>query len=122
MLKRTKQLLAIEEKINHLVELVESEEYKKLKKDSEELAKTKSLLAHVKFKIKETRVVEDQETGEMSIIVTYELPRIVLKLDENGNPSKDEFFYSSNMLDMISLEDMSKFQNILRNAKKGARK
>ena len=86
-------------------------------KDSEELKKIKSLLTHVKFKIKNTQVISNQETGKTNIVVTYELPRIVLELDENGNPNKNDFFYSTNMLDMISLEDMSKFQDALKNAK-----
>ena len=114
MLKRTKQLNNIEESVKHLVELLEGNEIQKLRKDSEELQKLKELLSHVKFKIKDTRVVDDQSTGVVSVIVTYELPRIVLTLDENGNPNKDEFFYSTNMLNMISLEDMSKFQKELR--------
>ena len=117
MLKRTKTILEIQENVNKLVSLLESNEIKQLRKDSEELKKVKSLLAHVKFKIKNVLVTNNQETGKPNIVVTYELPRIVLELDENGNPNKNDFFYSTNMLDMISLEDMSKFQDILRNAK-----
>lgn len=117
MLKRTKTILSIEEKVNKLVDLLESNEVKQLKKDSEELSKIKSLLSHVKFKIKNTQVTTNTDTGKTNIIVTYELPRVILELDENGNPNKNDFFYSTNMLDMISLEDMSKFQDALKNAK-----
>ena len=112
-----KKIESIEAQIKHLTDLLESNEIKQFKKDSEELKKTKELLSHVRFKIKETRVLENQETGGVSLVVTYELPRVVLELDENGNPNKDAFFYSTNMLDMISLEDMSKFQDQLRMAK-----
>ena len=112
-----KKLEAIEAQLKHLTDLLESGEIKQLKKDSEELKKTKELLSHVRFKIKDTRVVENQETGGVSVVVTYELPRIVLELDENGNPNKNDFFYSTNMLNMISLEDMGNFQNQLRMAK-----
>ena len=99
--------------VDKLVDLLESNEIKQLKKDSEELTKIKSLLSHVKFKVKNVQVAENQNTGYPSIIVTYELPRVILNLDENGVPSKDDFFYSTNMLNMISLEDMSKFQEAL---------
>ena len=117
MSKRSKQLDSIEANLQNLVTLLESGEIQRLKKDSEELKKTKELLSHVRFKIKDTRVVENQQTGSVSVVVTYELPRIELTLDENGNPNKDDFFYSTNMLDMISLEDMGKFQDQLRLAK-----
>jgi len=117
MLKRTKTILEIQENVNKLVSLLESNEIKQLRKDSEELKKIKSLLAPIKFKIKNTQMIPNQETGRMNVIVTYELPRIVLELDENGNPNKNDFFYSTNMLDMISLEDMSSFQKVLNAAK-----
>jgi hypothetical protein len=115
--KRTKQLNSIEEQVKHLTTHLESKEIQNLRKDSAELAQIKELLSHVHFKIKETRVVDNQETGRVSVVVSYELPRIVLDIDENGNPNKNDFFYSTNMLNMISLEDMSKFQNVLRQAK-----
>lgn len=117
MSKRSKQIDNIEANLSRLTELLESGEIERLKKDSVELKKTKELLSHVRFKIKDTRVIENQQTGRVSVVVTYELPRIELVLDEDGNPNKDEFFYSTNMLDMISLEDMSKFQDQLRLAK-----
>lgn len=119
----TKQkIIDLEKKVDKLTALLESNEIKQLRKDSDELKKTKELLSHVKFKIKETRIVENQDNGNVSIIVTYEMPRIVLELDENGSPNKNDFFYSSNMLDMISLEDMSRFQDKLKAAQTRVKK
>lgn len=114
MTRKTKREFdQIKEEIGKLVALLESNEIQQLRKDSEELKNIKSLLSHVKFKIKHMQIMENQNTGNDSIVITYELPRIVLDIDENGKPSKDEFFYSTNMLNMISLEDMSKFQDFL---------
>lgn len=118
MLKRTKLLTELNAKLDHLTALLESGEVQQWKKDSEELKKTKELVSHVKFKIKDVRIVEDTDAGKQRVVVVYELPRVVLELDENGNPNKNDFFYSSNMLDMISLEDMSLFQKVLRNRKR----
>jgi len=122
MLKKTQAILETHENVKKLVDLLESNEIKQLRKDSEELKKLKSLLAHVKFKIKDVRVVDNQENGRTNVVVTYELPRVVLDLDENGKPNKNDFFYATNMLDMISLEDMSKFQSVLRNAQNRRKK
>ena len=115
MLKSTKEIL---EKLDSLKSLLESNELEQLRKDSAELKEIKSLISHVKFKIKDVRIVDNTDTGRQNVVVVYELPRIVLEIDENGNPNKNDFFYSSNRLDMISLEDMTKFQNVLRNVKK----
>lgn len=117
MTKRTKTLLEIQENVNKLVTLLESNEVKKLRKESEELKEIKSLLSHIKFKIKNTSVTVNQETGKTNLVVTYELPRIILEIDENGKPNKNEFFYATNMLNMISLEDMSSFQKVLNSIK-----
>ena len=122
MFEKKKQLDEIQKNMSRLVEMLEGDEFNKLKKDSEELAKTKELLSHVRFKIKDTRVVDNQDNSRIDVIVTYELPQIVLTLDENGNPNKNDFFYSTNMLNMISLEDMSKFQNVFRTAQARAKK
>lgn len=115
----TKKLVKeLQEKVDHLSSLIESEEFKKLRKDSEELKEIKKLVSCVKFKIKSVSSFENQETNRTNIIVTYELPKVILELDEDGNPSKDDFFYASNMLNMISLEDMFKFQEFLKKTKK----
>ena len=45
MLKNTKRLIALEEKVNHLVDLLESDEIKKLRDDSVELKEIKKLIA-----------------------------------------------------------------------------
>ena len=108
----------IEADVKHLIELIEGDEMRKLRKDSVELARIKEFVSHIKFKIKSIQTVENQETGYPRIIVTYELPQVILDLDENNKPNKDKFFYASNMLDMISLEDMQKFQDVLHKIKR----
>ena len=113
MFNKKQSLIAIEQKIDHLTGLLEGDELNKLKHDSEELKEIKELLSHVKLKIKDVRVVNDS-----SIVVNYDAPRVVIQLDDEGKPIKDEFFYATNMLNLISYEDMSKFSEILRKAKK----
>lgn len=105
-----KQILA---KLDELTDLIKSNEYEQLKKDSEELKQLKELLSHIHFKIKEVRYNEENE----SIQVIYELPRIELKMDANDKLSRNDFFYSTNYLDMISIEDMRKFQEFVENVK-----
>ena len=108
-----KQILA---RLDELTELIKSEQFKQLQKDSEELKKLQSLLIPIKFKIKDVNYFEDEENGVVQI--RYELPTINLKIDDAGNPEKNEFFYSVNVLDMVSLEDMQKVQKLLERIKK----
>ena len=122
MFKKTQAILETNENVKKLVDLLESNEVKQLRKDSAELKEIKSLLAHVKFKIKDVRVVDNPDSGKTNIVVVYELPRIVLELDDSGRPNKNDFFYATNRLDMISLEDMSSFQTVLRNAQNRRKK
>lgn len=117
MLKSTKKLNDIEQELKRISTFLEGDELAKLKKDSEELKKIKELLSHVHFKIKDVHVVDNTSTNYPTIVVTYELPKIILDIDEDGNPNKNDFFYSTNMLNMISLDDMAKFQDKLRIAR-----
>ena len=104
-----KQLL---KSIQELTDFIKGEEFTKLKKDSEELQRIKELLSHIKFKIKDFSYFKEDN----AVKITYELPKIVLPLDENGKVAKkDEFFYSVNVLELISLEDMLMIQEFLNN-------
>lgn len=113
-----KEFQQLKAEIAELSNLIKGEEFQKLKNDSKKLKELQELISHVKFKIKNISYFENQETNQKSIIVTYELPKVVLDLDENGNPNKNDFFYASNMLNMISFDDMMKFQDFLKKCKK----
>lgn len=104
-----KQILA---QLNELTDLIKSEEFERYKRDSEELKQIKELLAHIKFKIKDIKYID----GEV-IQVVYELPRVRLTMDEEGKLSKNDFFYATNFLEMISLEDMQNFQKFVESIK-----
>lgn len=104
-----KQLLKA---IQDLTDFVKGETFTQLKKDSEELHRIQGLLANVKFKIKDISYFKEDN----AVRIVYELPKIVLPLDENGKVAKkDDFFYSSNVLELISLEDMLMIQEFLNN-------
>ena len=107
----------LSKQIQELSDFIKSNEYEELKKDSAELKRVKELLSHVKFKVKDIKFFEEGEENQPTVRIIYELPVIDLTIDENGEPSKNDFFYSSNMLEMISLEDMNKIQDFLRKIK-----
>ena len=112
-----KRFKKMESDLERLVKTVEGDRLKKLTADSEKLTKTEELVSHVKFKVKSISIVENTDNGNNCVVIQYELPRIVLEIGEDGNPNKNDFFYSSNMLNMISLEDMKSIYEAIEKAK-----
>lgn len=102
-----KQIL---KEVQELSNLIKSNTFNQLKEDSEELKRIKELLSHIRFKVKDIKYYKDDD----AVKITYELPKIVLKLDENGKvANKNDFFYSVNVLELVSLEDMLTIQDFL---------
>ena len=105
-----KQILA---RIDELTNLIKSDEFNHLKQESEELKRIKALLPNIKFKVKDINYYKENNVVQ----IRYELPVITLQLNEEGEPSRDEFFYATNVLEMISLEDMQKIMEYLEKCK-----
>ena len=105
-----KQILA---QLKELTDLIKSDEFNRLKQDSEDLHEIRTLLSNIKFKIKDFNYYKEDNIVQ----IRYELPVINLTLDENGEPNKNDFFYSVNKLELISLEDMQKIIKFLEKCK-----
>lgn len=106
-MRKIKQL---EQDLKELTNIVKNEEYKTFKRDSESLKKTRELLDLIKIKVKDVRIVLDQEKLENCVEIRYEIPKISIFFDENGDPIKNEMFYAINALNLISLEDMGRIK------------
>lgn len=112
-----KKFTQLQKDVAELIKVIKTQELEKLRVESKELKEIKELISHVQFKIKDIKAFEGDEIGKTNIRIIYQLPTVVLTLDENGNPNKNDFFYSTNMLDMISIEDMQKVQKIINQEK-----
>ena len=109
-----KRLDKIQSTLDELKEIITTQELEKLRKDRDELHRLQSLLSNIKFKVKDINYFEEEHIFQ----IRYELPLINLNLDENGEiMDKNEFFYSTNMLDLISVDDMKKIQEELAKTK-----
>lgn len=115
--KLQQQVNELTEKVKDLSNIIVSDELNRLRRKEKEFANQTELLSNVRFKIKNVKIV-DNEDGFKNIIITYQLPMITLELDENGKPKeKVPFFYSVNALEMIGLEDYEKIEQALEQAK-----
>ena len=111
-----KKIEKIEQEIKELKEIFQKNEVETLRKKAQELENIKELLSHVKFRLKDIKLSE--EGSYKTVKIFYQLPIIELLIDQNGNPNKNDFFYSSNSLGLLDLESMKKIQIFLEKLKK----
>ena len=115
-----KKIAKLQASVDELTKIIKTRELVKLRRDSKELGELKELISHIKFKVKEVRAFEGEGISDSDkdvVRIIYQLPVIGLTIDDEGNPEKNDFFYATNMLDMISIEDMKKIQKVLNEEK-----
>ena len=112
-----KKFEELQQSVQELTNIVKTQELVRLREESKELKEIKEYLSHVQFKLKDVKAFEGEELGKINIRITYQLPVVTLTLDSEGNPNKDDFFYSSNILGLLSFEDMKKIQKVLETEK-----
>lgn len=108
--KRFKQL---ENQIKNLQDIIEKREIERLQNIEKQHTATISDLQNVKFKVK-SAVYSEQER---SVVIKYDIPPIVLKIDDNGKPELNKTFRSINMLNLVGMDDFKKIQNVLNSIK-----
>lgn len=106
--------------------------FNEIKKDTEEIIKIlngdlkekalegeeiKRLLSNIELKVKSIIEVPG-ENGSTDLRIIYEAPQIILKFDDNNEPYENNVFKSINMLNLISIDDMQKIVNAIKNRKK----
>jgi hypothetical protein len=70
-----------------------------------------SYLKNINFNIDKIIPAVD-DLGNTKYAITYKSPTIIQEFDETGKPIKNNFIYSINMLDLVSVEDWKKLQDI----------
>ena len=84
-------------------------------KKYEELVKH---LNNVKFKVKKSNLFLSEATANIGVEVEYEVSPIKIIFDENNEIIKNDRFIAINMLDLISMSDMEKLNELIKEAKK----
>ena len=70
-----------------------------------------SYLKNINFCIEKIIPAVD-DLGNTKYAITYKSPTIIQEFDHEGNPIKNDFIYSINMLNLVSVEDWKKLQRI----------
>lgn len=108
-----KKLAELQKSVDELSQIVKTRELERLRAESQKLKEIEELLSNVKFKVREVKAFEGEEVGKTCIRIVYQLPTIILQMDDTGTVNKNDFFFSTNMLNMISFEDMKKIQDVI---------
>ena len=71
-----------------------------------------SYLSHLKFSI--DKIVEGiDDFGNTKLFITFKSPTLIQEFNEIGEPIKNDFIYSINMLNLVSIEDFEKLGNVI---------
>lgn len=99
-----------------LVEEIHAANTKKIAEKAKKYDELMSFLKNINFNIDKIIPAVD-DLGNTKYAITYKSPTIVQEFDHEGNPIKNDFIYSINMLNLVSVEDWSKLQQIYDNEK-----
>ena len=115
--KRQKQFDDLQKRIDELTKIVKNQEFERLQARSEELKVQDEQLSKLQVKLAKIEVSQTN-TGETMITLKYAMPDIVLYLDDDGEPFKNETFYAINRLDLLEQKDTDKIRNVLEREKR----
>lgn len=106
-----KEIKEIKEDVKNIKENLTSDIIQKAKKYDE----LKELLEEIYFDIE---LIESFDyNGETQYEIIYKNPKVMLNFDEYGEPIKNNFFYSINMLNLLTKEANDTLYEVLRKEK-----
>ena len=94
-----------------IVEEIREASTKKITEKARKYDELISYLKNINFNIDKIIPAVD-DLGNTKYAITYKSPTIVQEFDHNGEPIRNDFIYSINMLNLVSIEDWSKLQQI----------
>ena len=112
--------MSLRKDIKAIKQMVEEmhKDYDDLLKKERKLAEQTELLKHVKFVVKRADTMFNQNTLSYGVVVEYELPKVQVDFEVGGEQMTNDRLRASNMLDLISFDDMQKIKQALDEAKK----
>ena len=94
-----------------IVEEIHNANTKKITEKAKKYDELISYLKNINFSIDKIIPAVD-EFGNTKYAITYKSPSVFQEFDHNGEPIKNDFIYSINMLNLVTVEDWAKLQRI----------
>ena len=111
--KERLQLAQMQKSIEELEKAIEMNELRRLRAVETKYKEMTKDLQNVKLQVKTVKYVK----AEGTVTIIYEAPAVILNVEDNGEIDFNQVFYSINMLNLISGEDMIKIQKELNKVK-----
>lgn len=112
--KYDKEIASLKHEIEDLRQIIKTQELIKLRAENARLKEKEQLISKVGFKLKNIAYLEE----EGIILVRYEIPAVKVRVNENGEIQRNDFFYATNKLQLLSFSDMKKISAVVDNIKK----
>ena len=105
--KMQNKLDVLQESVDKLSTLIETNELGKLREEKSNFDEAKEKLKVIKSKIslKEIRCFDGEEVGSTNLRIVFNPIAIMLHIDGEGKITTSEFLKSANALDLINTED-----------------
>lgn len=78
----------------------------------------KQQLDYIKFNVKNINYFTNENNGTIGIEIEYEMPKIKIYFDGDGNILENNRFIAINSLDLISFEEMEKIKTYIKNVER----
>ena len=108
------EIVALKHEVEDLRQIIKTQELIHLRSENARLKEKEQLISRIRFKLKSASYLEE----EGIILVKYEIPNVKVRVNEQGEVQKNDFFYAVNKLQLLSLEDLKKISAVVDNIKK----
>ena len=112
--KYDNEIASLKHEIEDLRQIIKTQELMKLRAENARLKEKEQLISKVGFKLKNIAYLEE----EGIILVRYEIPPVKVRVNENGEIQRNDFFYATNKLQLLSFSDLKKISAVVDNIKK----
>ena len=112
--KQAQEIANLRQEIKNLEQIIKTQELVRLRAENERLKEKEKLIDKVKFRLKDVAYLVEEDV----MLVKYEVPYVKVAFDADANPKKNDLFYAINKLQLITLDDMKKIQNVINDVKK----
>lgn len=112
--KYDNEIASLKHEIEDLRQIIKTQELIKLRAENARLKEKEQLISKVGFKLKNIAYLEE----EGIILVRYEIPPVKVHVNENGEIQRNDFFYATNKLQLLSFSDLKKISAVVDSIKK----
>jgi len=107
------EISTLKHEVEDLRQIIKTQELLHLRTENARLKEKEQLISKIRFKLKSVAYLEEDGI----ILVKYEIPPVKVRVNEEKEVQKNDFFYAVNKLQLLSLDDLKKISVVVDNIK-----